>query len=40
MNYWTISHGQYMGIPGEEEKNRAEEPFDYIIVRSFKKIMK
>lgn len=36
-----ISHGQYTGISeGIEEKNRAEERFDYIIAWSFMEIMK
>lgn len=36
-----ISHGQYTGISeGIEEKNRAEEMFDYLIAWSFMEIMK
>lgn len=37
----TISHGQYIRIPKvEEEKNRVEEIFDYIIAGNLMKIMK
>lgn len=39
MNCHTISLGQYIEIP-EEEENRAEELFDCIIAESFKKIIK